>query len=107
MTKAPTKMPWRSVTLTWLMYCRMARSLIREYIRHVWGRIHQFPNARNGSIFIIKALEEDPHIALCEFRIFVNFTHVLCAKYELRSGSDVDIYEQVGMFLFILAHGKG
>ncbi|KAL2506027.1 putative harbinger transposase-derived nuclease [Abeliophyllum distichum] len=98
-------------TLTWLMYCRAAGSLVRQYIQSSRKRIRRFPNERNGRVFMITALEEDPNITFCEFRIyppmFVHFTHLLRDEYELQSGQDVDIYEQVGMFLFILAHGKG
>ncbi|KAL2503594.1 DDE Tnp4 domain-containing protein [Abeliophyllum distichum] len=98
-------------TITWLMYCRAAGSLVRQYIESSRRRIRRFPNARSGRVFMITALEEDPNIAFCEFRMyspmFVHFTHVLRDEYELQSGQDVDIYEQVGMFLFILAHGKG
>ncbi|KAL2534586.1 Uncharacterized protein Adt_07937 [Abeliophyllum distichum] len=98
-------------TLTWLMYYRAARSLVHQYIQSLRKRIRRFQNARSGRVFMITALEEDPNIAFCDFRMyppmFVHFTHILCDKYELQSGQDVDIYEQVGMFLFILAHGKG
>ncbi|KAL2523643.1 Uncharacterized protein Adt_08697 [Abeliophyllum distichum] len=98
-------------TITWLVYCRAAGSLVRQYIESSRRRIRRFPNARSGRVFMITALEEDPNIAFCEFRMyppmFVHFTHVLRDEYELQSGQDVDIYEQVGMFLFILAHGKG
>ncbi|KAL2526330.1 Uncharacterized protein Adt_11384 [Abeliophyllum distichum] len=97
-------------TLTWLMYCRAAGSLVRQYIKSSRRRIRRFPNERNGRVFMITALEEDPNIAFCEFRMyspmFVHFTHLLRDGYELQSGKDVDIYEQVGIFLFILAHGK-
>ncbi|KAL2481715.1 Uncharacterized protein Adt_34681 [Abeliophyllum distichum] len=98
-------------TLTWLMYCRATGSLVRQYIESSMRRIRRFPNARNGRVFMITALEEDPNITFCEFRMyppmFVHFTHLLRNEYELQSGQDIDIYEQVGMFLFILAHGKG
>ncbi|KAL2531722.1 Uncharacterized protein Adt_05073 [Abeliophyllum distichum] len=98
-------------TLTWLMYCHAAGNLVRQYIQSSRRRIRRFPNARNGRVFMITALEEDPNIAFCEFQMyspmFVHFTHLLRDEYELQSGQDVDIYEQVGMFLFILAHGKG
>ncbi|KAL2490843.1 DDE Tnp4 domain-containing protein [Abeliophyllum distichum] len=98
-------------TLTWLMYCRAAGSLVHQYIQSSRRRIRRFENARSGRVFMITALEEDPNIAFCEFRMyppmFVHFTHILRDEYELQSSQDVDIYEQVGMFLFILAHGKG
>ncbi|KAL2465264.1 putative harbinger transposase-derived nuclease [Abeliophyllum distichum] len=98
-------------TLTWLMYCRTAVSIVSAYIERSRTRIHMFPNSRNGHVFMIQTLEEDPYIAFCEFRMypsmFVNFTHVLHEEYELLSSHDLDIYEQVGMFLFILVHGKG
>ncbi|KAL2475418.1 Uncharacterized protein Adt_36154 [Abeliophyllum distichum] len=98
-------------TYTWLMYCRAAGNLVCQYIQSSRRRIRRFQNARNGRVFMITSLEEDPNIAFCEFRIyppmFVHFTHLLHDEYELQSGQDVDIYEQVGMFLFILAHGKG
>ncbi|KAL2532347.1 Uncharacterized protein Adt_05698 [Abeliophyllum distichum] len=98
-------------TLTWLRYCRMAENLVRQYIESSRVRIRRFPNVRNGRVFMISALEKDPNIAFCEFRMyppmFVHFTHMLRDDYDLQSGPDVDIYEQVGMFLFILAHGKG
>ncbi|KAL2497381.1 putative harbinger transposase-derived nuclease [Abeliophyllum distichum] len=98
-------------TLTWLRYCRMAGNLVRQYIESSRVRIRRFPNVRNGHVFMISALEEDPNIAFCEFRMyppmFVHFTHMLRDDYDLQSRPDVDIYEQVGMFLFILAHDKG
>ncbi|KAL2542928.1 Uncharacterized protein Adt_03906 [Abeliophyllum distichum] len=98
-------------TLTWLMYCRAAGSLVHQYIESSRSRIRRFSNARNGCVFMITALEEDPNIDFCEFRMyppmFVHFTHLLREAYELQSGHDIDIYEQVGMFLFILAHSKG
>ncbi|KAL2460619.1 hypothetical protein Adt_44039 [Abeliophyllum distichum] len=98
-------------TLTWLMYCRVAGSLVNQYIQSSRRRIRRFQNARSGRVFMITALEDDPNIAFCEFRMyppmFVHFTHILRDEYELQNGQDVDIYEQVGMFLFILAHGKG
>ncbi|KAL2541559.1 putative harbinger transposase-derived nuclease [Abeliophyllum distichum] len=97
--------------LTWLMYCRAAGSLVNQYIQSSRRRIRRFQNARSGRVFMITALEDDPNIAFCEFRMyppmFVHFTHILRDEYELQSGQDVDIYEQVGMFLFILAYGKG
>ncbi|XP_022894123.1 uncharacterized protein LOC111408613 [Olea europaea var. sylvestris] len=35
------------------------------------------------------------------------FAHMLCDEYGLRSHQHINIYEQVGMLLCILAHGKG
>ncbi|KAL2465464.1 hypothetical protein Adt_41315 [Abeliophyllum distichum] len=98
-------------TLTWLMYCRAAGSFVHQYIQSSRRRVRRFENARSGRVFMITALEEDPNIAFCEFRMyppmFVHFTHILRDEYELQTSQDVDIYEQVGMFLCILAHDKG
>ncbi|XP_022891788.1 uncharacterized protein LOC111406631 [Olea europaea var. sylvestris] len=50
-------------------------------------------------------------VCYAEFKMYPamlrTFTHILCDEYGLRSGQQVDVYEQVGMFLCILAHGKG
>ncbi|KAL2499724.1 Uncharacterized protein Adt_25274 [Abeliophyllum distichum] len=77
-------------TITWLMYCRATGSLVRQYIESSRRRIRRFPNYRNGRVFMITTLEEDPNIAFCEFRMyppmFVHFTHVLRDEYELQSG---------------------
>ncbi|KAL2541386.1 Uncharacterized protein Adt_02364 [Abeliophyllum distichum] len=86
-----------SDTLTWLIYCRVAVSLVRQYIQSSRRRIRRFQNARSGWVFMITVLEEDPNIAFCEFQmyppIFGHFTHLLRDEYELQSGQDVNIYE--------------
>ncbi|KAL2519007.1 hypothetical protein Adt_15254 [Abeliophyllum distichum] len=68
--------------------------------------IRQFPNAWNGCIFMIEAVEEDPYKFQIYPPMFVNFTHLLHDEYELHDGPSVDVYKQVGKFLFILAHEK-
>ncbi|KAL2458144.1 Uncharacterized protein Adt_46045 [Abeliophyllum distichum] len=82
-------------TLTWLRYCRMAGSLVRQYIENSRVRIRRFSNVRNGRMFMIAALEEDPNIAFCEFQMyltmFVHFTHMLRDDYDFYSGPDVNI----------------
>ncbi|KAL2471985.1 Uncharacterized protein Adt_40121 [Abeliophyllum distichum] len=91
----------------WLDYCRATESRVRDYLQRCRVRIRRFPNSRNGHIFMLEALQ-DPQIAFQEFRmyppLFVNCTHLLRDEFGLSSGMNVDIYEQVGMFLCILAH---
>ncbi|KAL2479420.1 hypothetical protein Adt_32386 [Abeliophyllum distichum] len=53
-------------TLTWLRYCRMVGSLVRQYIESSRARIRCFLNVRNGRVFMIAVLEEDPNIAFCQ-----------------------------------------
>ncbi|KAL2466888.1 DDE Tnp4 domain-containing protein [Abeliophyllum distichum] len=85
----------------WLEYCRTAESIVRDYLQRCRVRIRRFSNARNGHLFMLEALQEDPQIAFQEFRmypsLFVNFTHVLRDEFELSSGRNVDNYEQVGL----------
>ncbi|KAL2474916.1 DDE Tnp4 domain-containing protein [Abeliophyllum distichum] len=95
----------------WLEYCRATESIVRDYLQRCGVRIRRFPNAQNGHLFMLEVLQEDPQIAFQEFRmyhpLFVNFTHILRDEFGLSSRPNMDIYEQVGMFLCILAHGKG
>ncbi|XP_022864729.1 uncharacterized protein LOC111384650 [Olea europaea var. sylvestris] len=57
------------------------------------------------------AMNENGKICFQEFRMYPpmlrHFAHVLQDEYGLTSSQQVDIYEKVGMFLCILAHGKG
>ncbi|KAL2533937.1 Uncharacterized protein Adt_07288 [Abeliophyllum distichum] len=56
-------------TLTWLMYCRAAGSLVHQYIQSSRRRIRRFQNARSGRVFMITALEDDPNIAFSSERL--------------------------------------
>ncbi|XP_022860445.1 uncharacterized protein LOC111380994 [Olea europaea var. sylvestris] len=62
-------------------------------------------------MFMLDAMQCNPEQCYAEFRMYPamlrTFTHILCDEYRLHSGQQVDMYEQVGMFLCILAHGKG
>ncbi|KAL2518599.1 DDE Tnp4 domain-containing protein [Abeliophyllum distichum] len=83
----------------WLDCCRATESRVRDYLQRCHVRIRRFPNSRNGHIFMLEALQDDPQIAFQEFRmyppLFVNFTHLLRDEFGLSSGQNVDIYEQV------------
>ncbi|KAL2524801.1 Uncharacterized protein Adt_09855 [Abeliophyllum distichum] len=89
----------------WLDYCRATESRVRDYLQRCRVRIRRFPNSRNGHIFMLEVLQDDPQIAFQEFRmylpLFVNFTHLLRDEFGLSSGMNVDIYEQV-----VPANGK-
>ncbi|KAL2542374.1 DDE Tnp4 domain-containing protein [Abeliophyllum distichum] len=95
----------------WLEFCRMTDRAVRDYIRNARRRIRRNPRASNGHMFMIEALDGDGQISYHEFRMypdaFIRFTHVLRNEYGLYNGTEVSIYEQVGMFLCILAHRKG
>ncbi|KAL2474426.1 Uncharacterized protein Adt_35162 [Abeliophyllum distichum] len=83
----------------WLEYFRATESLVRDYLQRYRVRIRIFLNARNGHIFMLEALQEDPQIAFQEFRmyppLFINFTHLLRDAFGLSSEPNVDIYEQL------------
>ncbi|KAL2475108.1 putative harbinger transposase-derived nuclease [Abeliophyllum distichum] len=64
-------------TITWLMYCRATGSLVQQYIESSRRRIRRFPNYRNGRVFMITALEEDPNIAFCYRQVRTVFDHSL------------------------------
>ncbi|XP_022846374.1 uncharacterized protein LOC111369125 [Olea europaea var. sylvestris] len=59
----------------------------------------------------MEAMGKNGQICHQEFQIYPpmlrRFAHVLRDKYGLTGSQQVDIYEKVGMFLCILAHGKG
>ncbi|XP_022851889.1 uncharacterized protein LOC111373569 [Olea europaea var. sylvestris] len=59
----------------------------------------------------MEAMGENSKMCFQEFRMYPamlrHFTHVLRDEHGLRTNQHVDIYEQVGMFLCILAHRKG
>ncbi|KAL2481263.1 hypothetical protein Adt_34229 [Abeliophyllum distichum] len=97
--------------IIWLDFCQMTDRAVRDYIRNARQRIRRNPRARNGHMFMIEALDGDGQISYQEFRMcpdaFIRFTHVLRDEHGLHDGTEVTIYEQVDMFLCILAHGKG
>lgn len=97
--------------IEWFRYCRMSSIDVATYYREQRRRIRRFPFARNGHMFMLDAMQCNPEQCYAEFRMYPamlrTFTHILRDEYGLRSGQQVDVYEQVGMFLCILAHGKG
>ncbi|XP_022849782.1 uncharacterized protein LOC111371844 [Olea europaea var. sylvestris] len=96
---------------TWLSYCRIAGDDARKYHYRQQRRIRRFPFSRNGHMFMMEAMGENSKMCFQEFRMYPSmlrhFAHVLRDEHGLRMNQHVDIYEQVGMSLCILAHGKG
>ncbi|XP_022843271.1 uncharacterized protein LOC111366808 [Olea europaea var. sylvestris] len=95
----------------WLSYCRIAGDDARKYHYRQQCRIRHFPFSRNGHMFMMEAMGENSKMCFQEFSMYPamlrHFVHVLRDEHGLRINQHVNIYEQVGMFLCILAHGKG
>ncbi|XP_022868199.1 uncharacterized protein LOC111387833 [Olea europaea var. sylvestris] len=97
--------------LEWLQYCRIVERVVRDYLSPRREQRFLFPTTRSGHIFMLQNMHVYPQTCFQEFRMyppmFALFTHTLRDHYGLTSSSNIDIFEQVGMFLCILAHGKG
>ncbi|XP_022859012.1 uncharacterized protein LOC111379810 [Olea europaea var. sylvestris] len=97
--------------MEWFQYCQMNEVTLRNYYHEQCTRVSRYPFARNGHMFMLDAMNYSPQQCYAEFHMYPvmlrAFVHMLRDEYGLRSHQHVDIYEQVGMFLCILAHGKG
>ncbi|XP_022897755.1 uncharacterized protein LOC111411457 [Olea europaea var. sylvestris] len=95
----------------WLSHCRIAGDDARKYHYRQQRHIRRFPFSRNGHMFMMEAMGENSKMCFQEFRMYPamlrHLAHVLRDEHGLRTNQHVDTYEQVGMFLCILAHGKG
>ncbi|XP_022873699.1 uncharacterized protein LOC111392572 [Olea europaea var. sylvestris] len=97
--------------LVWLQYCRIAERMVRQYLVQDPAHRFLFLTTRSGHIFMLQNMHVYPQTCFQEFRMyppmFRHFVHVLRDRYGLENSTSIDMYEQVGMFLCILAHGKG
>lgn len=95
-------------SVTWLEYCRVTERIVGDYPRPNGARRYLFPTKRCGHIFMLQNIHVYPQTCFQEFRMylpmFIHFTHILYEEYDLSSSANIDIYEQVEMFLCILAH---
>lgn len=95
--------------MDWLIICQViARSILTYYEKY----IHKVPcriSSRTGHRFMEEILNGHEMRCYQAFRlsqpVFMDFCHELIQRYDLRPTRGMSVYEEVGIFLLICAHG--
>lgn len=94
----------------WLQYCCIAERMVRQYLVPDPAHRYLFPITQSGHIFMLQNMHVYLQTCFQEFRMyppmFKHFAHVLRDRYGLENSTSIDMYEQVEMFLCIMAHEK-